>query len=75
MENNKKKPESQLNTLVKFSGVGIQMGVTIYLGVMLGEWLDGKYPNDKGWFTIATTLLSVALSMYSLIVQVNKTNK
>lgn len=69
------KPKGQLNTLVKLSGVGIQMGVTIYLGVLAGEWLDTQYPNEKGWFKIACTLAAVSLSMYSIIAEVNKMNK
>lgn len=77
MENqNKKNPQKRpLNTIVEYSGLGIQMGVTIYLGVKLGEWLDVKYPNEKGWFTIGCTLASVGLSMASLIVKANKMNK
>lgn len=73
------KPEKdrkkQLSTIAKFSGVGLQMGATIWLGVQLGEWLDQKYPNDKGWFKIGGTLLALVISMYSVIVQVNKINK
>ena len=73
------KPEKdrkkQLSTIAKFSGVGLQMGATIWLGVQLGEWLDQKYPNDKGWFKIGCTLLALVISMYSVVVQVNKINK
>lgn len=72
MKTEKKK---QLNTIARFSGVGIQFGVTIWLGVELGNWLDEKYPNDKGWFTIGCTLFALVGSMYSLITQVNKINK
>jgi hypothetical protein len=71
-EQQKPKPKGQLNTLVKFSGLGIQMGVTIYLGVLGGEWLDEQYPNEKGWFKIGGTLLAVVLAMYSVISEVNK---
>ncbi|MCT4624009.1 MAG: AtpZ/AtpI family protein [Schleiferiaceae bacterium] len=70
-----KPKKSQLNTIVRFSGVGIQMGVTIWLGVQLGKWLDQKYPNEKGWFTIACTLFAVVASMVSLVTQLNKMNK
>jgi len=71
----KPKQKGQLNTLVKFSGIGIQMGVTIYLGVLAGNWLDAEFPNEKGWFKIIFTLLAVALSMYSVITEVNRMNK
>lgn len=69
------KPKSQLNTALQFSGVGAQMGVTIYFGAKFGKWLDEQYPSDKNWFTIGFTLFAVAVSLYNLIQQVNKLNK
>jgi F0F1-type ATP synthase assembly protein I len=71
-KDNKKKP---LNTAIQLSGVGIQMGVTIFLGAKLGKWLDAKYPNDHNWFTIGITLFAVGVSLYNLIQQVNRINK
>lgn len=70
-----KQKKNQLSTIAKFSGVGIQLGVTIWLGVQLGEWLDQKYPNEKGWFKMGCTLFALVISLYSLVVQVNKINK
>ena len=74
MKPEKKEKKSQLNTLARFSGVGVQMAVTIWLGAELGKWLDIKYPNDHEIYTIVCTLLAVGISLYSLIVQANKTN-
>jgi len=71
----KKEKKSQLNTLARFSGVGIQMAVTIWLGAELGKWLDQKYPNDNDLYTIICTLFAVGVSLYSLIVQANKITK
>ena len=72
MEPSKKKP---LNNYVRFSGVALQMGATIFLGAYLGKWLDAKYPADKKWFTIVCTLAAVALSLYNVLRQVNKINE
>ena len=72
INDDKKRP---LNTAFQLSGVGLQMGVTIYLGAKLGKYLDEKYPNEKNWFTIGITLFAVAISLYHLIQQVNKINK
>ena len=69
------KPKRPLNTAFQLSGIGIQMGVTIWLGAQLGKWLDAKYPSDKNWFTIGITLFAVGISLYHLIAQVNKLNK
>lgn len=74
----KKKPTKKskpLNKFARLSGIGIQMGVTIFLGAYLGKFLDNKYPNDKKWFTIGLTLLAVAISFYSVLKQVNKINQ
>jgi len=68
-------PKKQPNTFIVLSGVGAQMGVTIWLGAQLGKWLDEKYPLDKNWFTIACVLFAVGISIYNLIVQVNRLNK
>lgn len=75
MDNNKDKKKRPLNTVLQLSGVGLQMGITIYLGSELGKWLDTTYPNERGWYTIGVTLFAVAISMYHLITQVNRLNK
>lgn len=52
------------------------MGLTIYLGSLLGKWLDQKYPNDNQLYVKICTLAAVFISMYSVIKQVTKlTNK
>ena len=68
----KNKQRKQLRTYARFSGIAIQMLVTIYLGNLLGEWLDGKYPNDNGLYTKICTLAAVFLAMFSVIMQVIK---
>ncbi|MBL4592673.1 MAG: AtpZ/AtpI family protein [Flavobacteriales bacterium] len=72
-----KKPSQkpkQLNNLARLSGVGLQMGATIFLGAYAGKWLDQKYPSDKNWFTIGLTLLFVAIALFNVLRQVNKIN-
>ncbi len=55
--------------------MAFQMGLTIYLGSKLGEWLDNKYPNDNQLYTKVCTLVSVFLAIFSIIVQVTKLSK
>ena len=57
---------------MRLSGAGLQMGLTIYLGFLLGEWLDGKF--EKSFLTETITLIAIFLAMYSLIKQANKIN-
>lgn len=73
MDNNEnKKPEKPLKNVAVLSGIAIQMGVTIYLFVILGKWLDTKFNNDGKLFIIIMTLLGVAISLYAVIKQVNR---
>ncbi|MEC7782845.1 MAG: AtpZ/AtpI family protein [Bacteroidota bacterium] len=67
-----KKPESPLKSWAKFSTIAIQMGVTIYLGNLLGSWLDGKF--NTAFLEPAVTLLAVFLSMYVIIKAVKDLN-
>ncbi|MCP4882966.1 MAG: AtpZ/AtpI family protein [Flavobacteriales bacterium] len=63
-----KKPKRQLNRYIVLSGIGLQMGVTIYLASRLGKWLDSTY-TESNIYTIVLTLLGVALSFYSMLRQ------
>lgn len=67
-------PKRNFSKFARLSGIGIQMGATIFLGAYLGKFLDQKYPSDKKWFTIGLTLLSVVISLYNVLRQVNKMN-
>ncbi len=71
-KNSKKKP---LNSYIRFSGVAMQMGLTIYLGSLLGEWLDEKYTNEHQIYTKICTLVAVLIAMFSVIIQVSKLSK
>lgn len=62
-----------LRTAAKFSGIAIQMGLTIYLGNSFGSWLDKKYSTSFWENTI--TLLAVFLSMYAVIRQAIQMSK
>lgn len=68
-----KKDNKGLQTAVKLSGIGIQMGITIYLGNLLGSWLDEKYTTN--YLEISITLVAIFVSMYSMIRQANNLNK
>jgi membrane protein DedA with SNARE-associated domain len=69
-KNTQKKP---LNRAIQLSGAGLQMGLTIYLGFLLGKWLDTKF--ELTFLTETITLLAIFLAMYSLIKQANKINE
>ncbi|MHC9089230.1 AtpZ/AtpI family protein [Tenacibaculum sp. IMCC1] len=68
-KDSKKKP---LNKYIRFTGIALQMGLTIYLGSLLGKWLDQKYPNDNQLYVKICTLVAVFGAIYSVIRQVIK---
>ncbi len=68
-KDSKKNP---LNKYIRFTGIALQMGLTIYLGSLLGEWLDQKHPNDSELYTKICTLAAVFGAIYSVIRQVIK---
>ncbi|MEM6514899.1 MAG: AtpZ/AtpI family protein [Bacteroidota bacterium] len=61
------------NKYIRFTTVAMQMGLTIWMGNLLGGWLDNKYSVDFLESTI--TLLSVFIAMYLVISQVIKVSK
>jgi len=65
-----KKPKNQLKNWAVFSGIGIQMGLTIFLGNLIGVWLDKKLSTSFLEETI--TLIAVFMAMYIVIKRVNK---
>lgn len=62
-----------LRTAASLSGIAIQMGATIYLGNLLGEWLDMKF--EKTYLEDTFTLIAVFLSIYLVIKKVMSMNK
>jgi membrane protein DedA with SNARE-associated domain len=71
-----KKPKKQLNQFIRFTSIGLQMGLTIYLGSKLGEWLDVKFNNQEQLYYKIVSLAAVFLAIASVIIQVLKiTNK
>lgn len=67
--------KKQPNKFILLTGIGLQMGITIYLAVYVGKKLDEQYPSEKNWYTIIFTLLGVGVALTSLIIQVNRINK
>ncbi|MFC7446031.1 AtpZ/AtpI family protein [Mesoflavibacter profundi] len=71
-QSNKKQP----NKYIRFTSIALQMGLTIYFGSKLGEWLDQKYNTTNQIYYKVITLIAVGVAMFSVIYQVIKiTNK
>ena len=57
----------------RLSGIGLQMGLTIFLFASFGKYLDQDTTGKKLW-TIGLTLFGVSISLYNVLRQVNKIN-
>ena len=71
-DSNKKETKKPLNKAIQLSGAGLQMGLTIYLGFLLGKWIDRVF--ETSFLTETMTLLAIFLAMYALIKQANRIN-
>lgn len=70
-----KNPKKQLNKFVEFSGMGFQMIITIVIGVVVGKFLDSKFPNESQIYTVILTLIFVLLALYAVVKKIiNKQN-
>ncbi|UMB59789.1 AtpZ/AtpI family protein [Lutibacter sp. A80] len=72
MDNPKKK--KQLNKYLQLTGVAMQMGITIYLGVYFGKWLDSYFETHNKTFTIILTLFALGASIWSVLAQLKNIN-
>lgn len=73
--NYKKLPKQYFNKFLRFTGIGVQLGGTLYLASLFGAWIDVKLQLSKPWFTLLLILLALIGFIYSLLKQLNKLNK
>ena len=57
---------------LRFSTLGVQMAVLIYLGSELGKYLDEKYASEKGLYTAVCVMAAVGISLYQLVKEMPK---
>ncbi|MBT8317664.1 MAG: AtpZ/AtpI family protein [Lutibacter sp.] len=72
MTNPQKK--KQLNKYIQLIGVAFQMGITIYLGVYFGKWLDAYFETSNKTYTIILTLFSLLVAIWSVLAQLKNIN-
>ncbi|MEL6659642.1 MAG: AtpZ/AtpI family protein [Bacteroidota bacterium] len=61
-QNNKQR--QSVPNYMKYSGMAIQMGVIILLGVYVGKWLD-EYFQTAPYLTVALALFSIFAALYT----------
>lgn len=74
MEKEPKKEKSG-SAYIRFTSMGLQMGVIIGFFTWLGTYLDKKQLNETPVWTIVLSLLGVSGALYLIIKEVTKMNK
>ena len=75
MKKNPKKPHKP-NPFrwLALSGFGIQLGITIYVFIRLGQWLDRTYNTDRT-FTLVCVLVGLFVSLIIFVAATQKTEQ
>jgi len=74
MPNKPPKKKRPHNKLLVLTAASFQMGVTIYLGAYLGDYLESTYLESTGHIKTICVILSVFISIYMMIKQTKKLN-
>ncbi|MGB0933053.1 MAG: AtpZ/AtpI family protein [Lishizhenia sp.] len=69
------KSRNNVDAYLRFSGLAIQMGVTITAGALFGKWLDEKQGNQTPVWTLILVLFTVFGSLYLVIKEVIRLGK
>ena len=67
MKPGKPNRSSQYRAYAKYSGLAIQMGLTIGFFAWLGTYLDEKYQMEKPLLTLALSLFGIFMSLYVVL--------
>jgi F0F1-type ATP synthase assembly protein I len=68
----KKSSGKKVSPFIRFSTLGIQMGVIIAFFTWLGYYLDDKFQSKTPWWTLILSLFGVCSSLYLVIKEVMK---
>jgi ATP synthase protein I len=66
------KQKQSLNALARYSGMAFQIAGPIIMGVLVGGWLDKKFPMKFPVFTTSLTILGVFAGVFLVIRDVLK---
>lgn len=66
-ENNNKDNNTGYNPFFKYSGIGLQLLITIAIGVWIGMKIDQYLGNKQPWAAIVCALLFIIAGLYIFI--------
>lgn len=74
-QNDQNNPKKPLKKWAMLSGIGFQMGATIFVCAWIGKKLDAYFVTEKNWFTIGLILFGVFGSLLILMKELKYLNK
>mgnify|MGYP005991549387 CR=1 FL=1 len=74
MNKNRTPKNKPHNKFIRLTGVGLQMGITIYFASFFGKKLDTHFELEKNYFTLGLILFAFIGSFISLLIQLKKIN-
>jgi len=60
---------------LRFSGIGVQLGVLFYIASFFGKKIDAYYNLQKPLITMVFVLIALVVFIWNLIRQLNKLNQ
>jgi len=72
MEQSPRPNKGQGNTVLRYTSIATQMGITIFLGVWLGMKADNHWSSKIPIYTLIGSLTGVVVAVYRVIRDVMK---
>ncbi|MFT4664556.1 MAG: F0F1-type ATP synthase assembly protein I [Polaribacter sp.] len=67
-ENNKpQRSKKQANQALKYSGMGMQMAISVFVGAMIGKKLDAYFQMERPICTAVLALVFLCATMYMVL--------
>ncbi|MGY6649202.1 AtpZ/AtpI family protein [Wenyingzhuangia sp. IMCC45574] len=70
----KNQNQKRFHKFLRFSGIGVQLGFTMYLSSLAGARVDEYFNFSKPWTTLFFIVLSLVLFVLNLTRQLKKLN-
>ncbi len=68
----KPKKQKSSNKYGKYSGLGMQLMVLLFLSVWIGQKLDSKWGNGQQYYTVGILLFALITFFYKLFLELEK---
>lgn len=70
-----KKKNTTFRKFLRFSGIGVQLGVLMWLASVFGEKIDVYYKLEKPWTSLLFIIVALVIFVMNLMRQLKKINK